>query len=274
MGSSSQGPPLLPPACFADGDLPLDMEASELLSDTFEVLSSKEIRLQALRPRADREQLGEEEELAPVRAALQESQKKLLSQASARLPRWGRCSRGGGAAPGGPGSPEAGALLPRRGRFSRRPRLPRGGGAAPGGPGSPEPPPASPEHPPCQGSSLPAPVAPVARVCLALVLCVWTLYPLTVSLVSGLEASCHLLGKVSMPTCGLAHTPLLCSPLALVSKGPRFRLRGLSLPSLPCAACPTSPPDTHPALPLHSRAPSRPLTPCQPHVVTHSLVWK
>lgn len=71
-------------ACFADGDLPLDMEASELLSDTFEVLSSKEIRLQALRPRADREQLGEEEELAPVRAALQESQKKLLSQVQKR----------------------------------------------------------------------------------------------------------------------------------------------------------------------------------------------
>ncbi|KAF4009542.1 hypothetical protein G4228_000408 [Cervus hanglu yarkandensis] len=71
-------------ACFADGDLPLDMEASELLSDTFEVLSSKEIRLQALRARADKEQLGEEEELAQARAALQESQKKLLSQAQKR----------------------------------------------------------------------------------------------------------------------------------------------------------------------------------------------
>ncbi|XP_043338941.1 condensin-2 complex subunit D3 isoform X1 [Cervus canadensis] len=71
-------------ACFADGDLPLDMEASELLSDTFEVLSSKEIRLQALRARADKEQLGEEEELAQARAALQESQKKLLSQVQKR----------------------------------------------------------------------------------------------------------------------------------------------------------------------------------------------
>ncbi|XP_061237648.1 condensin-2 complex subunit D3 isoform X7 [Bos javanicus] len=71
-------------ACFADGDLPLDMEASELLSDTFEVLSSKEIRLQVLRARADRDQLGEEEELAPARAALQESQKKLLSQVQKR----------------------------------------------------------------------------------------------------------------------------------------------------------------------------------------------
>lgn len=121
MGSSSQGPPLPPPACFADGDLPLDMEASELLSDTFEVLSSKEIRLQALRPRADREQLGEEEELAPVRAALQESQKKLLSQASTRLLRQGRGSQGGARLP------EAGTLLPeapaplRRVRCSRRP---------------------------------------------------------------------------------------------------------------------------------------------------------
>ena len=86
MGSSSQSLPLLPPACFADGDLPLDMEASELLSDTFEVLSSKEIRLQALRSRADKEQLGEEEELAQARAALQESQKKLLSQVSVLLP--------------------------------------------------------------------------------------------------------------------------------------------------------------------------------------------
>lgn len=219
MGSSSQGPPLLPPACFADGDLPLDMEASELLSDTFEVLSSKEIRLQVLRARADRDQLGEEEELAPARAALQESQKKLLSQVSVLLP-------------------EGRMPCPGLSRGPLQPHL---------------------NTHPARGSSLPAPVAPVARVCLALVLCLCTLHPLTISLVSGWEVSCHLLGKFSMPMCALAHSPPPCSPLALVSEGPCLHLRGLSPPSLPCAACPTRVPQTHtlpcPFTPGHSHGP-------------------
>lgn len=78
VGSSSQGPPLLPPACFA-GDLPLDMEA-RLLSDTFEC-SAREI--QAAGAQAQSRQgaaRGEEEELAPVRAALQESQAPLTGE--------------------------------------------------------------------------------------------------------------------------------------------------------------------------------------------------
>ena len=107
------------------------MEASELLSDTFEVLSSKEIRLQALRARADRDQLGEEEELAPARAALQESQKKLLSQVSVLLPEgWVPC----------PG-------------LSRDPLQPHLN-----------------THP-ARGSSLPAPVALAARARLAWCVC-------------------------------------------------------------------------------------------------------
>uniref|UniRef100_A0A8D1VYK4 Condensin-2 complex subunit D3 n=2 Tax=Sus scrofa TaxID=9823 RepID=A0A8D1VYK4_PIG len=67
-------------ACFADGILPLDMEASELLSDTFEVLSSKEIKLLAMRNKVDKDLPVEEEDLALANVVLQEAQKKLISQ--------------------------------------------------------------------------------------------------------------------------------------------------------------------------------------------------
>uniref|UniRef100_A0A8C0K9X3 Condensin-2 complex subunit D3 n=1 Tax=Canis lupus dingo TaxID=286419 RepID=A0A8C0K9X3_CANLU len=66
-------------ASFADGILPLDMEASELLSDTFEVLSSKEIKLLAMRSKADKDLL-EEDDMALASAVMQEAQKRLISQ--------------------------------------------------------------------------------------------------------------------------------------------------------------------------------------------------
>ncbi|XP_067607724.1 condensin-2 complex subunit D3 isoform X1 [Pseudorca crassidens] len=71
-------------ACFADGVLPLDMEASELLSDAFEVLSSKEIKLLAMRAKPDKDQLVEEEDLALANVVMQEAQKKLISQVQKR----------------------------------------------------------------------------------------------------------------------------------------------------------------------------------------------
>lgn len=45
----------------------MDTEDSKLLSDTFEVLSLKEIRLQALRAKPDKDQLVEEEDLAQAK---------------------------------------------------------------------------------------------------------------------------------------------------------------------------------------------------------------
>ncbi|XP_019574391.2 condensin-2 complex subunit D3 isoform X3 [Rhinolophus sinicus] len=71
-------------ACFADGILPLDMEASELLSDTFEVLSSKEIKLLAMRSKPDKDLLVEEDDMALADVVMQEAQKKLISQVQKR----------------------------------------------------------------------------------------------------------------------------------------------------------------------------------------------
>ncbi|XP_055987450.1 condensin-2 complex subunit D3 isoform X2 [Sorex fumeus] len=69
-------------AFFADGLLPLDMEASELLSDTFEILSSKEIKLLAMRCRPDL--LLEEDDVALANVVMQEAQKKIISQVQKR----------------------------------------------------------------------------------------------------------------------------------------------------------------------------------------------
>ncbi|XP_006150023.1 condensin-2 complex subunit D3 isoform X3 [Tupaia chinensis] len=71
-------------ACFADGVLPLDMEASELLSDTFEILSSKEIKLLAMRSRPDEDLLVEDDDMALANAVRQEAQKKLISHVQKR----------------------------------------------------------------------------------------------------------------------------------------------------------------------------------------------
>ncbi|XP_053126164.1 condensin-2 complex subunit D3 isoform X2 [Hemicordylus capensis] len=67
-------------ACFVDGLLPLDMEASELLSDTFEILSCKEIKLSAMRSRPEEDIQPDEGELAMANVVMQVAQKKLISQ--------------------------------------------------------------------------------------------------------------------------------------------------------------------------------------------------
>ncbi|XP_076432023.1 condensin-2 complex subunit D3 isoform X2 [Peromyscus maniculatus bairdii] len=66
-------------ACFTDGILPLDMEASELLSDTFDILSSKEIKLLAMRAQACKDLL-EEDDMALANVVMQEAQMKIISQ--------------------------------------------------------------------------------------------------------------------------------------------------------------------------------------------------
>ncbi|XP_060035869.1 condensin-2 complex subunit D3 [Erinaceus europaeus] len=71
-------------AYFADGILPMDMEASDLLSDTFEILSSKEIKLMAMRSKPDKDLLIEEDDMALANVVMQEAQKKLISQVQKR----------------------------------------------------------------------------------------------------------------------------------------------------------------------------------------------
>ncbi|XP_031201242.1 condensin-2 complex subunit D3 isoform X2 [Mastomys coucha] len=70
-------------ACFTDGILPVDMEASELLSDTFDILSSKEIKLLAMRAQASKD-LQEEDDLALANVVMQEAQMKIISQVQKR----------------------------------------------------------------------------------------------------------------------------------------------------------------------------------------------
>ncbi|XP_051558295.1 condensin-2 complex subunit D3 isoform X1 [Myxocyprinus asiaticus] len=66
-------------ASFVDSELPLDSEGSELLADTFDVLSLKEMKLTAMSsPTAGEE--PQEDEMAMAKAVLQVAQKKLVSQ--------------------------------------------------------------------------------------------------------------------------------------------------------------------------------------------------
>ncbi|NXR04923.1 CNDD3 protein, partial [Sagittarius serpentarius] len=67
-------------ACFVDKVLPLDLEASELLSDTFAVLSCKEIKLSTMRSKPDEDIQPDEGEMAMANAVMQVAQKKLISQ--------------------------------------------------------------------------------------------------------------------------------------------------------------------------------------------------
>ncbi|MEE6485331.1 hypothetical protein FKM82_014245 [Ascaphus truei] len=67
-------------ACFVDGVLPLDMEANELLSDTFEIMSCKEIKLSAMRSKPSEDIGAEDEEMDMASAVMQAAQKKLISQ--------------------------------------------------------------------------------------------------------------------------------------------------------------------------------------------------
>ncbi|XP_064207133.1 condensin-2 complex subunit D3 isoform X1 [Anguilla rostrata] len=67
-------------ACFVEDVLPLDSEGCELLSDTFEVLSLREIKLSAMHGSAERDELEEGDEMAMANAVIQVAQKKLISQ--------------------------------------------------------------------------------------------------------------------------------------------------------------------------------------------------
>ncbi|XP_050178812.1 condensin-2 complex subunit D3 [Myiozetetes cayanensis] len=67
-------------ACFVDGVLPLDMEADELLSDTFTVLSCKEIKLSTMRSKPEEDLETDEDEMTAASTVVQVAQKKLISQ--------------------------------------------------------------------------------------------------------------------------------------------------------------------------------------------------
>ncbi|XP_063273815.1 condensin-2 complex subunit D3 isoform X2 [Prinia subflava] len=67
-------------ACFVDEVLPLDLEGSELLSDTFAVLSCKEIKLSSMRSKPEEDIQPDEDEMAMANAVMQVAQKKLISQ--------------------------------------------------------------------------------------------------------------------------------------------------------------------------------------------------
>lgn len=58
------------------------MEASELLSDTFDILSSKEIKLLAMRAQTSKDLL-EEDDMALANVVMQEAQMKIISQVCA-----------------------------------------------------------------------------------------------------------------------------------------------------------------------------------------------
>lgn len=62
-----------------DSELPLDSEGSELLADTFDILSLKEMKLTAMSGPAAGEE-PQEDEMAMAKAVLQVAQKKLVSQ--------------------------------------------------------------------------------------------------------------------------------------------------------------------------------------------------
>lgn len=68
------------PACFADEELPLDADGAEILSETFTILSLKEMKLQATSAGGAAGEEPEEENMA--RAVLQAAQKKVMSQVS------------------------------------------------------------------------------------------------------------------------------------------------------------------------------------------------
>ncbi|CAH2320490.1 condensin-2 complex subunit D3, partial [Pelobates cultripes] len=67
-------------ACFVDGVLPIDMEANELLSDIFEIMSCKEIKLLAMRSKPGEDIGPDDDEMAMANAVMQVAQKKIISQ--------------------------------------------------------------------------------------------------------------------------------------------------------------------------------------------------
>ncbi|KAM8926969.1 condensin-2 complex subunit D3 [Pelodytes ibericus] len=67
-------------SCFVDGVLPINMEANELLSDIFEIMSCKEIKMTTMRSKPGEDAGPEEDdEMAMANAVIQVAQKKLIS---------------------------------------------------------------------------------------------------------------------------------------------------------------------------------------------------
>ncbi len=77
------------PASFVDSELPLDSEGSELLADTFDILSLKEMKLTSMSGPAAEEE-PQEDEMAMAKAVLQVAQKKLVSQVRKHTEGWFR----------------------------------------------------------------------------------------------------------------------------------------------------------------------------------------
>nr|XP_054605922.1 condensin-2 complex subunit D3 isoform X1 [Nothobranchius furzeri] len=69
-------------ACFADEELPLDADGAEILSETFQVLSLKEMKLQMISsPEGEAGEEAEEESPATMaKAVMQAAQRKVVSQ--------------------------------------------------------------------------------------------------------------------------------------------------------------------------------------------------
>ncbi|XP_044070420.1 condensin-2 complex subunit D3 [Siniperca chuatsi] len=69
-------------ACFADEELPLDGDGAQILSETFNILSLKEMKLHAISTPAGGAagEEPEEENMAMAKAVLQAAQKKVVSQ--------------------------------------------------------------------------------------------------------------------------------------------------------------------------------------------------
>ncbi|XP_034081160.1 condensin-2 complex subunit D3 [Gymnodraco acuticeps] len=75
-------------ACFADDELPLDADGADILSETFRILSLKEMKLQAIsRPSggAAAEEVEEENMAIMARAVMQAAQKKVVSQVQKKV---------------------------------------------------------------------------------------------------------------------------------------------------------------------------------------------
>lgn len=67
-------------ACFADQELPLDADGADILSETFSVLSLKEMKLQAMKSLGAAADEPEEENMVMAKAVLEAAQKKVVSQ--------------------------------------------------------------------------------------------------------------------------------------------------------------------------------------------------
>lgn len=73
------------PACFADEELPLDADGAAILSETFNILSLKEMKLQAISAPAGSaagEEPEEENMATMAKVVLQAARKKVVSQVS------------------------------------------------------------------------------------------------------------------------------------------------------------------------------------------------